>query len=232
MVRHSTDQVASAITHRYTGPKALSNVASDMKKVIALLNVEDKHVDTSIGTTSVTNTASLVVAVSGPIQGITGSTRTGDSIKINKIDLNIHFNYSSGTSATSIYTNQYFNWYLVRYLKTLSNTPFAIGDMLNNDAGGNVTPMSLVNTDLIEDFQLMASGQVNVIVQKLGTVSTNDDELRFVSHECSFHQSYTGAGIASISDNQMFLVFTALNPINAGGVSSVQVQARTWFIDN
>jgi hypothetical protein len=235
MVRHSTDQVVSAVKHRYAGPRAAGNIASDIKKLVSMLNVEDKHVDTLQAVQTVVNNSPVILTIGGTQQGTAVNQRSGDSLKVNKIDLLLEFVYSTGTPATATQQNQIYNWYLVRYLKTVTGsgtTPFGITEFLNVDGGGNTTPLSFPNTDCIEDFQIMAHGTVEIDLDVVATVDNKKAKVVSISHPCAFHQDYSSNTIASITDNEVFIVITALFPVNTGGSSTVLVQARTWFIDN
>ncbi len=234
-VRQGTNQAVAVVKERYTGKSAGANIAKDIKTIMSLMNTEDKQVYTLATAQSVGSAGSLVYGIGTVAQGSASNQRTGDSIKINRIDLNLKFIYSSGTAASSNQATQVFNWYLVRYLKTPSTggtTAFAIGEFLNTDGDGLYTPLSFPNPDTNQNFQLMASGSVTLDLSLVPTVSDAVSRVVSVSHPCSFHQNYSGAASTTITDNMTFLVFTGLNPANAGGVSQVVVNAAMWYIDN
>ena len=233
IIRRSTDQVVGFAKDRYTGKKAAGNIARDLSMLKTILNVEKKEVPTSQTTLSVNNTTSQVVWIGSPGQGTSGSQRDGDSIKLNRIDLNLLFFWGTGT--TNTIGDQIFGYHLVKYKKTPSSggsTPFAIGDFLNVDQDGAVTPMSLPNTDLAENFDVLHSGQL--LVEASYATATNNVAYRMVtlSVECSFHQTFTGSAAFTLVDNAVFVVFTALQPTNTGGTSGVKFMARLWYVDN
>lgn len=233
MLKQSTDQMVGFAKTRYTGKGAAGNIARDMSMLGRMFNTERKQVDTLMASTSVVSTGSLVTWVSSPAQGTTGSTRDGDSIKIVRIDANLFFGYGSGTTNTG--SNQVFNYALVRYRKTPSSggsTPFAISDMYVPDANGNYTPLSLPNNDLIENFQILTAG--TIVLENPWATAVNNTVTRVVplSIECSFHQTFTGSTAASIVDNSLFWVFTALSGANTGGGSAIQASTRVWYVDN
>lgn len=238
ITRFAHDQLnrgAVAVKNRYTGPNAVANIAKDLSLLKMVVNTEAKQVYTlAAAVQNVNSTTSLVYGIGTMAQGTSGSTRVGDSIKVFRIDLNLNFYYSSGTVCTN--NNQVFNWYLVRYLKTPSSsgtTAFAIADFLNVDGDGQITPSSFPNPDLNENFQIMSDGQVELQLPVIvsGTSSTSQRVIS-VSHECSFHQTYSGSANTTITDNMCFVVVTASRPINTGGSSGVAVQSCTWFLDN
>ena len=199
----------------------------------SLLNVEDKQVYTLATAQTVTNTSSLVYGIGTVAQGSASNQRTGDSIKINRIDLNLQFAYSCGTA--TIGYNQIFNWYLVKFNKTPSTsgtTAFAIADFLNQDGNGNVTPLSFPNSDTNQDFTVLESGQVKVSVPYFVAANASASQIVTISKPCSYHQIYSGSASTTITDNMTFLVFTASAGINTGGTSTVTVSAAMWYIDN
>jgi hypothetical protein len=235
MVRHSTDQVVKAVKSRYTGKGAGMNIATDMKALMSLMNTEEKHIDTIQTAVSVVNSGSQIIGLGTMAQGTTSSTRTGDSIKVIRIDLLMAFTFSSGTTATSTVGQQTFNWYLVRYLKTPSTSgtsSFGIAEFLNQDPGNTYTPLSLTNTDTNQNFQLMGSGQVNIQLQAIPATTFQVTKVVELSHPCSFHQDYSGASASTITNNMVFLVVTALNASNTGGTSTVQFSERMMYVDN
>ncbi len=234
-VRNGTNQAVAAVKERYTGKAAGANIAKDIKTIMSLMNTENKQVYTLATAQSVGSGAALVYGIGTVAQGTASNQRTGDSIKINRIDLNLKFIYSSGTQATSNQATQVFNWYLIRYLKTPATsgtTAFAISEFLNTDGDGLYTPLSFPNPDTNQNFQLMSSGSVELNLNLVPATSDAVSKVVSVSHPCSFHQDYSGAASTTITENMTFLVFTALNAANAGGVSQVVVNAAMWYIDN
>lgn len=238
MVRVGTNiasNVGVAVKKRYTGKGAVKNIAADLSMLKMLVNAEDKQIYTLATNQNVVQGTSLVYGIGTVAQGNASNQRSGDSIRINRIDLNMVFSWNSGTPATTAALDQTFNWYLVRYLKTPSasgTTAFSIAEFLNADANGNFTPLSFPNPDTSENFQLMANGQVHLLLPAATTAISTVHKVVEVSHQCSFHQEYSGSANTTITDNMCFLVFTAYNPINSGGASVVAVQAAMWYIDN
>lgn len=224
-----------SVKKRYTGKAAPKNIAKDMRTILSLLNVENKQVYTLATGQTVTQSAPLVYGLSTTSQGSGSANRTGDSIKVDRIDLILQFEYSTGTLATTSRQTQIFNWYLVRYLKTPSSggtASFAITEFINVDGGGSSSAISFPNSDTNQNFDILKAGQV--VIDLPYTAATSATTTRIVTHsqECSFHQTYNGSGTSNITDNMVYLVFTAASNANAGGTSLVTVQSCMWFIDN
>ena len=225
--------VGVAVKKRYTGKQAVSNIAKDLSLLKTMINAEDKQIYTLAANQTVTNASPLVYGIGTVAQGSASNQRTGDSIRINRIDLEMAFVYNAGTATTAL--NQTFNWYLVRYLKTPSvsgTTAFGIGEFLNQDASGTYTPLSFPNPDTNQNFQVMGSGQVSLTLPAVSASIGTVHKIVSVSHPCSFHQEYSGSANTTITDNMCYLVFTAYNPVNTGGASVVGVQSAMWFLDN
>lgn len=233
MIRDSTDQVAGFAKARYTGKTAASNIAHDLSLLGRILNVEKKEVTTFNAGVTVTLASSLVQYIPSAAQGTSGSQRTGDSVKLVRVDGKLLFNYGTGT--TNLYGSQVFNYYLVRYRKTSSSsgtTPFGIADFLVQDSGTNYSTLSFPNNDLMENFDVLDSGSITLRPSFATATNNYAYEQVDLSVECSIHQTFTGSAATTIVDNALFFVCVAINPANTGGGSSVQTAWRLWFVDN
>jgi hypothetical protein len=231
--KFAKDQVAKPLLQRYSGPSGMRKLVSDVASMKAIVNTEDKHIDILAAAQQVSQTTSLIYGIGTMAQGTAVNQRIGDSIKINRIDLNLLFSFASGTATTIL--DQQFRWFLVRYLKTPAasgTSAFNISEFLNEDVNSDYTPLSLPNTDTNENFQVMAQGQVDLTLNVLSSVSSVATKSLSISHECAFHQDYSGAANTTITDNMVFLVFIASQGGNAGGSSSVTIGSRMWYIDN
>jgi len=233
--RNSRDQAVGFVKERYTGKNAAINIARDLSMLKSLMNTEDKHIDNVYASTSVVPTAAAVIGLGTVAEGSDSSQRTGRSVKLTKLDMLLNFQFSIGTLATAVNMNQIFNWYYIRYLKTPSSSgtsAFTITDFLNADVNSNVTPMSLINDDLNEDFSVLDAGQIDISFTDIAAGSSIKNKLVELTIPVNFHQTYNGTAASNIVDNMTFFVITALNPINAGGVSNVYISSRQWYIEN
>ncbi len=201
---------------------------------MSVINTEDKNVTIANSAVSVNTTTPQIIALPTLAQGTTSSTRIGDSVLINRIDMELTFQYS-GLAATATSANQLFRYWLVRYKKTpvtSGTTPFNITEFLNLDAGGNATPMSLPNTDTNQNFQIMDVGECEIILPTLGSAALVKSSTKTIRHNCHYHEEYNGSASSNICDNMCFLVIVGLNGTNTGSVSQVITTFRKWFIDN
>ena len=194
---------------------------SDVSRLMSIINTEDKNVSIANSAVTVNTTTPQIIPLPTVAQGTSSSTRIGDSVLVNMIDMELTFQYS-GLAATATYANQHFRYWLVRYKKTPASsgtTPFSITEFLNLDAGGNATPMSLPNTDTNENFQIMDVGEVECVLPTLGSAALVKSVTKTIRHKCHYHEEYNGSASANICDNMSFLVVVALNGTNTGSLS-------------
>jgi hypothetical protein len=233
--RFSKDQAIKAIKNRYMGPMGTTNVAKDVSFLMGIVNTEDKHVDLVQTFASVTTGVQQIIAIGTCNQGTTVGTRIGDSIKVCRIDLQLQFQFSTGTLATTAVGTQQFRYWLLRYLKTPSTNgtvAFAISEFLNQDSAGNYSMQSLPNAETNENFQIMDTGEVSLqLISPYASPVTMEKSL-LLRKECSFHQTYSGAANTTIVDNMVWFVVVSADNANTGGLSGFLLSQRTWYVDN
>jgi hypothetical protein len=234
MIRHGVDQAGAFAKSRYLGKQAPANIARDLKLLHSILNVEQKHSDSMVAPATVTSTSATIFGGPTVAQGTTSQTRTGDSIKLTQFDINLVFSYDSGSSNTIL--NQVFRYYIVRYLKTPSasgTTAPNISEFLTQDVNSNYTPMSFPNPDTAENFHVIDSGQVNVVLSAVISSAVQSSTVVVpISSKVGFHQTYNGSGATNICDNMCFIYVVAQNAINTGGHSTVGCAWRMYYVDN
>jgi len=221
------------VKQRYGGRNGMSNLARDVGMLKMLVISEEKQIFTLATAQTVTSSSSLVYGIGTMAQGSASNQRVGDSVKISRIDLNMNFAYSTGTSTVA--NTQIWNWYLVRYLKTAATsgtTAPNISEFLNQDGNSLYSPISFPNPDTIENFQLMANGQVEVDLPNIATTASTSYKVVNISHPCNFHQEYNGSANTTITDNMCFVIVTALNGANTAGTSAVTISSAMFYIDN
>lgn len=212
---------------------SMVQIQKAIRKIEGALNTEHNFLDQIASPQSVTSASSYVVAITPPAQGDNVGTRTGDSIKIDRLDIKMIFSYSAGSSV--INTSQIFNWYIFRWNKTPTtsgSTPPAIGDLFLVDPSGNFTPQSLTNPYNNQNFQYITGGQT-VVNLPIGGASSGAQNIPVeVSHDLVCKQKFSSTTAASITDNLLFMVLLAQYPINTSGASTVAYSIRQWYIDN
>ncbi len=233
MASQSLDNIKQYTKKRYSGKKAVSNLAKDIMFLKTMLNTEQKHIDTLTAPVTVVSTSSLVSALGTVAQGSSSSTRTGDSIRVRKMDFMLRFKYSTGT--TNSKEIQHFKYWVVRYLKTPASAgtaPFSINEFLVSDQAGNYSTSSFHNPDTMQNFFVHSVGELDINLHF--NVGTDSDIVKIVelSIDCDFHQTYNGSTGSTVSDNMVFLVCVATNAVNTGGSSELGVSSRLWFVDN
>jgi hypothetical protein len=231
--RFSTD-VAKGVASRYSSQQGVSNLAKDVTKLMSLINTEDKHVDTLSTALPVSSSTFASINIPGPAAGTAVNQRIGDSILINQIDMELLFNYG-GTAATATFGTQTFRYWLLRYLKTPASggaSSFSLTEFINPDVNGVYTPLSLMNTDTNENFQVMVTGDVSIDLATLASASISYTKTIPVRHSCHFHQEYNGSLASNVCDNALFFVAVAQNSTNTGSVSTITPSFRIFYVDN
>jgi hypothetical protein len=228
--KRSIDQLIGAGKARYGGKTGVANIARDLNSLRMMLNTENKHVDQIAIFQGVTNASPTNLFLTPSAEGTDSNNRTGRSVKLDRVDMLLRFNYNGGTT-TSIAT-QTFRWFLVKWLKTPTsgaNGGFPLSAFLLTDASGNYSPMSLANTDTAENFRIMAQGLEKMTMPlNFATVETIVE----VSVPCQFHQSYDGTAATDICDGAIYFICLGMVANATGGSSGVTPTFRTWFIDN
>jgi hypothetical protein len=237
IVTRAANSAVDAGRQRYfskNGKQNLSNLTKDVMFLKRIINSELKHIET-VTSANFNPSTGAVVALTSVAEGSDSTQRTGRSIKIQRIDLNMQIMYSTGTAATTQFLDNRFTWFLVQYLATPSTSgsaAFAIADFLDVDNNSTYSCMSMADPDTAKDFRVLASGLCDV---HFGVVPATSAEARAYvnsSTACGFHQAFNSTTAASIVDNNVCVVITARNATNTGGALQYTLNARMWFSDN
>jgi hypothetical protein len=223
------NSIVAGAKSRYSkkGKINASAIASDITKLASLFNTENKHVDTQATAVTVTNASPIVYGIGTVAQGDADNQRSGDSIKIDRIDFFLSFQTSSATNTTDIF----FRWFIIRYKKTPSSSgtvAFPVSELLAPDFSGTYySSLSFPNTDTNENFHILQQGTHKMVPTSLLT-SINRHTIES-SVSCSFHQYYSGSASTTITDSMVFIVVVADTSTTS---STVQISSRMWYIDN
>lgn len=223
----ATNYLASTVAARYSGPSMGKNIARDMRSLKALLNTENKNIDFPTGPLTVTLAAPTTFIIPGSAEGSDNLNRTGRSVKLDRLDCILKATWNGGT--TTVLSSQVFRWFVVKYKKTLNNTPFTAIDFLDLDSGGNISSLSLPNDDRASDYQILYQDQIDL--QQYFNNSQVSKVVEFTV-PLNFHQTYNGTTAASIDENFIEIVGVGMQTNAAGGASTMEFSFRTWFVDN
>lgn len=207
----------------------MGNIAKDMMLLKSILNTEDKHIDSAFASTAIINTTGGVILTPTFLaEGSDSNQRTGRSVKLTRIDWILSFNFAQGS--TGIVGSQIFRWFLVKYIKCTSASPTGtVAQFLNVDGNSQMTPLSLPNTDLSEDWHVLQQGLLTLTPQsQLNAVYA----IQEFSTPVKFHQTYSGTAANTIEDGTFQLIVVALNTVGTAGVSNVQGSCRQFYVDN
>jgi hypothetical protein len=170
-----------------------------------------------------------------PAQALTAIGRIGNSIDCIRLEGNLQFLFGTGTGATLASANQTYRWYIVKYNKTLDTTyasPPSITTFLDADQSSNYSVMSLPDVEHEQDWTIFASGQVDVEIYNfnasVNSVYTKNITFR---HDCNFPIDFDSTGAGSVCENLPFLICTAMNPGNTGGLNNIAWNMRMVYTD-
>ncbi len=185
----------------------------DLNYLRRFINTETQYTDAVVNGASSGTTATFTL-LNGTSQGDGVSNRTGQSIKVVKIDLNVLVKGNqSGTSQAG------------RILVVMDKQPnaaiFAIGDLLN---ATTVTSM----------FTIGGQKRFAVLLDEVYAININGTFTYYYRGvvKCASHVEYnTGnAGtVADINSNSIYLLHFSDDNINQ---PTVKFYSRLWFVDN
>jgi len=187
-----------------------------------------------IGLAGITNATPSTVAITTPAGGTTNTTRIGNRIRVRAFDLLLNAIYSGGS--TTLYQQQIFQARLFRYKKTSSTsgaTPPSLSELLVVDANSDYSPLSLVNPNTCDNFQILTDSILSVDLN-FGVASNVAGNSRLGLHrvECDFEMEFNSSSATGVCNNMVFVALTALNPANASGSSNVYYNVRMYFEDS
>lgn len=202
-----------------TAAKALS-VAYSVKK---LLNVEHKYNDVTLNNT-VGYDAPIYTLLNGVAQGDGATTRDGNSLKMEYVDINLILKNANAADRT------------VRIMlveqKDVNGLAPVISEILD-DSATQYAPLSHFNRDQINNFRVLYDKRYSM------TDSTSDNALRQININHQFRSDATAkvrydgvlGTVANMSKNSLYLVITADNTAASSPVA-VTAKSRVTFLDN
>jgi len=195
---------------------------------------EVKYVDT-IGSLTCSQPTPVELPLNLPAQALTEFGRIGSQIDCVAIEGNIDFSYTSGTAAPVAHATQIYLWTVFRYLKTVTGSfaaPPGVGQFYNLDLTTNYTPLSLRNQDHVEDYDILAAGQIELDMPSWNS-GGNTEHIKTLNfkHICNFPIDFENAAGANVVDNMVMLQIVAQNPANTGGTSTIQYGLRLMYTD-
>lgn len=204
------------------------NLAAKVGTIMSFMNTEKKRIDTNYTTAeNIEVTAGMIKSISAPAHGDAADNRNGNSIKLYSYQINGRIRQLASTQSKATV-----KMWLVAFDGTAEGTP-TISEFLHADAAGNYSSMSLRNPDRMNDFKVIAFKKL-IVPQR--TVSTERTDVLFSLNGKfrGLHQRFTGSTAASITSNQLYLIWVTDDGTTAStnAVELAQYQARINYIDN
>jgi len=223
-----------AVKGRYA-PKGKVNygrIASDAAKLVQLMNVEKKYIDTAITTNDTQFSQSGYYATEiTPVvsQGITSSTRNGNSIKL--VSARIDFQVKADTLCVN---GLRYKWFIV-CVKDNSNVPSS-GAVTQrcfdtNIFGSYYDYHSQRDPDFYKLFQIVAKGGGKLMADSIsGQAGINQFSKNL---KLNHHLKYDSNSATATTQNAMHLIVFADTGTNAGTTGGLlSWSSRFWYVDN
>jgi hypothetical protein len=190
-----------------------SKVIADVARIKAILNVEDKYLDTTASITP-SNTA-IFVLLNGMSTGTSAITRNGQSIK--SVALSGSCLWSINSAATTTFIRA-----LIVCDRQTNGSAFAATDLLSNSAS------------VLSQFNVSYEERFTILFDRVFTVSTGGpmSGICDVVCDCKTHTYYntgTAGTIADIASNSLFLMVFSDQTTNT---PSFAYSLRYLFVDN
>lgn len=236
-VKKAGKAVVSAAKKRYTkgGKVNVMRIASDAAKLVRLMNVEKKYIDNSrsvngdFSQLSTLSAGYFIEEVTPQIQqGVTGSARTGNSVKLVSARLDFQVRGQSSTINELRY-----KYYLIckpdALITSFSQVVTECFDV--NLFGANYDYHSLRDPEHFKNYKIVAQGSGKLIADSLSGQLGINQAHRYL--KLNHHLKYDSNVSSSPVVNKFFLVFFADSgdkSTNTG--ATLDWGMRTWFVDN
>lgn len=204
----------------------VNSLAKKVGTIMSFMNTEKKRLDTDVASQTFGGNDGWIQAISAPAHGDGAGNRNGNSIKL------YSYQISGRITQQSSNQNQIIGKiYLVAYEQT-PDTP-TIGDFLDTDGAGNYSSISLRNPDKMADFKVLAVKRFRVKERQVSTLET-DTAFTMNGKFRGLHQRFSGSTAASITSNQLYLIFTMDDGTTAASTGAYikGLKARINYIDN
>ncbi len=198
-----------------TYPNIARKIWRDVQMLKAMINVEDKYIDTNVAFTAFASTAPVYTLLNGMQLGTGPSARIGQSIRAASIQMNIGL--TQNTSAVNTF---------VRIMLVVDSQPNSAAPGANDILTTGADPFALRYVPFLPRF--------NVLYDELIVLTSSNEHGQVLS--CTlplgFHVQYntSNAGtIADINKNSLYLVLQSQETVN---FASYAFDTRFSFVDN
>lgn len=204
----------------------VQNIADKVSTIMSFMNTEKKRIDTDVTSQTFGGNDGWIQIINAPAHGDGASNRNGNSIKLYSFQITGRITQQS-SNQNAIKGKVY----LVAYEQT-PDTP-TIGDFLDTDGAGNYSSISFRNPDKMGDFKVIASKSIYVKERQVSTLET-DTTFSLMGKFRNLHQRFSSSTAASITSNQLYLIFTMDDGTTASSTGAYikGLKARVNYIDN
>lgn len=216
-VRKQKKRLVSWAKKRYTGKRAIINIAKDVTMLKSMVNTESKYFEALSVAAAPTVTAPYILGLNDLATGNTATTRNGNSIKMRSNQLSMRIERNPTTASPD------------------ANT-VVVSLVLDKDPNvGTLDPAGVWNsadTEALRAFEIEFQNRYKILAQKrfiLDGVNTKTAVCRWFK-KLYFHTRFNGTTGTSQINNKLYLVVRTDNTI-AGDID-LFFHTRSKFIDN
>lgn len=204
----------------------VAGLAEKVAGVMSLMNVEKKRIDTDLASQTFGANDGFLQAITAPAHSDASNGRNGNSIKLYSWQITGRI-----TQQTSVQNAIRGKVILFAYEQT-PDTP-AVADFYDADGAGNYSSLSLRNPDKMGDFKVLAVKKFTC-AQRAVTGLETDTKFEMYGKFNNLHQRFSGSTAASITSNQLYLLFVIDDGTTATSTGAYikGLKARINYIDN
>lgn len=217
------------------GPRRTGTVLQQLRSLQAIVKKslpEIKYKDIALDQTDIPNATGAVVHLTAIAQDDTVSTRTGNTIQIQSLNLSGYFVRQNTLTYTA---NGYYRIALVIDKQQVADTAPTIGDVF--DYGAGASTRFLPKVAALERFRVLWVSEIfdplrMVLNQNLTTASagipTQSTYFQYCNEKMNLRVDYNGSAITDIQKNGIYFLVLSSDTADVVDINGI---ARIGFID-
>lgn len=204
----------------------VASLAEKVSTVMSLMNVEKKRIDTDVASQTFGANDGWLQIITAPAHGDGSGQRNGSSIKLYSYQITGRITQQASN------VNRISGKVILFSYDQTPDTP-AVSDFIDTDGAGNYSSLSLRNPDKMGDFKILASKKFYV-KERQYTGAETDTIFELYGKFNNMHQRFTSSTAASITSNQLYLLFLMDDGVTASSTGAYikGLKARINYVDN
>lgn len=204
----------------------VSDLANKVSNIMSFMNTEKKRLDTDLASQTFGANDGFLQAISAPAHGDGAGNRNGNSIKLYSYQI-------TGRIAQQTSVQNAIRGKIILFSYEQTPDVPTVADIIDTDGAGNLSSISLRNPDKMGDFKIIAQKKF-ICPQRAVTGLETDTTFQMMGKFKGLHQRFTGSTAASITSNQLYLLFLIDDGTTAASTGAYikGLKARINYIDN